>query len=125
MALSAKEAATLVGMSKQGIIRAIHKGKLSATRNDHGEFVIDPAELFRVYEPLPAAVPDATPVADNDTAHQIKSLQEKVAMLERMIDDKDFLIQSLLDKIPVAPQPLQLEDKQHPKQWWQRIFQRG
>ena len=50
--LSAKEAATAVGMTKAGIIRSIHTGKLSATRSDNGQFVIDPAELFRVYDPL-------------------------------------------------------------------------
>ena len=48
--LSAKEAATAVGMSKAGIIRAIHAGKLSATRNANQQFEIDPAELFRVYD---------------------------------------------------------------------------
>lgn len=53
MMLSTGEAAAAVGMTKQGILAAIHKGRLSATRNDSGQFTIDPAELFRVYDPIP------------------------------------------------------------------------
>ena len=51
MSLSAKQAAEQVGLSKQGIIKAIKQGKLSATKDDNGEWQIDPAELFRVYQP--------------------------------------------------------------------------
>lgn len=38
-------------MTKQGIIKSIRTGKISAIKNVHGEWEIDPAELFRVYEP--------------------------------------------------------------------------
>lgn len=42
-------AARATGMSKPTIARAIQKGRLSATRSDDGGYVIDPAELHRVY----------------------------------------------------------------------------
>ena len=51
MSVSAKQAAEQVGLSKQGVIKAIKQGKLSATKDDNGEWQIDPAELFRVYQP--------------------------------------------------------------------------
>lgn len=51
MGISLLEAADRVGMTKAGIKKAIVKGKLSAKKNDHGEWDIDPAELFRVYPP--------------------------------------------------------------------------
>jgi hypothetical protein len=33
------------------VLRAIKAGKVSATRNEHGEWQIDPAEMHRVYPP--------------------------------------------------------------------------
>ncbi|MFC6792951.1 excisionase family DNA-binding protein [Methylobacterium komagatae] len=49
--LSLREAAEQTGVSKSTIFRAIKSGRMSAPRNDDGEFLIDPAELFRVYPP--------------------------------------------------------------------------
>lgn len=45
-------AAEAVAMSKSTIYRAVKAGRLSATRNEDGEYQIDPAELHRVYEPV-------------------------------------------------------------------------
>lgn len=47
-----KTAAEATGKSKSAILRAIQKGRISATRNDVGEWQIDPAELHRVYPTL-------------------------------------------------------------------------
>ena len=47
--LSASQAAKLVGKSVPTITRAISKGKLSAQKKDDGGYIIDPAELFRVW----------------------------------------------------------------------------
>jgi excisionase family DNA binding protein len=50
-ALSLREAAEQTGTSKSTIFRAIRAGRLSADRDQDGNFAIDPAELFRVYPP--------------------------------------------------------------------------
>ena len=44
------QAACAVGKSKPTIARAIQNGRLSASRTDSGTFVIDPAELHRVFQ---------------------------------------------------------------------------
>jgi hypothetical protein len=44
-------AATACGLNKSTVLRAIKAGKISATRNEHGEWQIDPAEMHRVYPP--------------------------------------------------------------------------
>ena len=44
------KAAQATGKSKTTIHRAINSGKLSAMRNDQGEYEIDPSELMRVYD---------------------------------------------------------------------------
>ncbi|KAG1649246.1 hypothetical protein GQR58_029182 [Nymphon striatum] len=50
--LTLGEAEKEVGVTKSTISRAIKDGRLSANRNKHGHFQIDPAELFRVYDPI-------------------------------------------------------------------------
>jgi len=43
------QAAKVCGKSKPTILNAINRGRLSATRDDKGQWQIDPAELSRVY----------------------------------------------------------------------------
>src|SRR4051812_10007004 len=50
-ALRLPEAAQQVGLHRSSLFRAIRAGRLSATRTEGGDFLIDPAELFRVYPP--------------------------------------------------------------------------
>lgn len=52
MNISLSEAAKLVGMSKNGIVKAIKNGKISGQKNIHGQWEIEPAELTRVYKPI-------------------------------------------------------------------------
>jgi hypothetical protein len=49
--LTLGEAARACGIPKSTISRAIKSGRLSAGRDDKGSYAIDPAELFRVYDP--------------------------------------------------------------------------
>ena len=51
--LSLADAGKLTGLHKVSILRAIKKGKISADKDEHGEWRLQPAELFRVYPPLP------------------------------------------------------------------------
>src|SRR4051794_24465699 len=56
-------AAELTGKDRSTLNRAIENGKLSATKNDLGRYLIDPAELERVYGSLrtPAVHSNASP----------------------------------------------------------------
>jgi excisionase family DNA binding protein len=51
MELSLGQAAKLAGVGKTTLARAIHSGKMSATRREDGTYGVDPAELTRVYPP--------------------------------------------------------------------------
>ena len=51
MAYSLQQAADAAGVNKSTILRAIQAGKVSATRNEHEQWLIEPAELHRVYPP--------------------------------------------------------------------------
>lgn len=133
--LTPAQAGALVGMTKAGIIRAIHTGKLSATRNEHGNFEIDPAELFRVYEPLSTGGNSEDKVDDNATPDQSEALREKVAMLERIVNDKDETIADLrgrLDaeaeerrKLTMMLTTTKVEEKPKPKSFWARLLGGG
>jgi hypothetical protein len=50
--LTITEAANKTGLTRAAIHKAIKCGRLSATKDDSGNFQIDAAELFRVYQPV-------------------------------------------------------------------------
>src|SRR5947208_2516535 len=45
-------AAKAVGMSKTSILRSIKAGRITAGRDESGQWAIEPCELHRVYPPL-------------------------------------------------------------------------
>ncbi|MGA8616631.1 MAG: hypothetical protein WB760_34030 [Xanthobacteraceae bacterium] len=83
-----KQAAEATGKTKPTILRAIQKGKISAKKDEHGEWEIDPAELHRVYAPVPE---------DTDT-----SVSLEVELLREMLADKDKQIESLSRRLESA-----------------------
>ena len=89
------EAATRTGKKRQTIHKAIKEGRLSARKNESGEWEIDPAELFRVY-------PAASTVDDNQTAEVDAGLQavnsglrREVELLHERLKEKDEVIDDL------------------------------
>jgi excisionase family DNA binding protein len=48
------QAAKATGVPKPRLSRAINKGQISATRTESGGYLIDPAELHRVFPPVTA-----------------------------------------------------------------------
>jgi hypothetical protein len=65
---SLQQTADAAGVNKSTVLRAIQAGKVSATRGEHGQWVIEPAESHRVYPPAVAGNGKRTG-ARND-AHQ-------------------------------------------------------
>ena len=83
--LTLNQAAREAGRSKATLLDAIRGGRLSAPKDELGRYQIDPAELFRVYPPT-AQRPDVETATDpmlptTETA----LLQQKVELLERII----------------------------------------
>jgi hypothetical protein len=56
MAYTLAQAAAAVGMAKSSIRRAVQSGRISGTRDDLGVWHIEPAELHRVFPPVPSGV---------------------------------------------------------------------
>lgn len=110
MSISVKEAADAVGMSKAAVFKAIRMGKISAEKNQNGEWRIEPVELFRVFDPVHSvnsnghsAVSDGQHPIHSSTQPihtlSIDTLRERVAQLERMIGSKEELIAAKDDTI--------------------------
>ena len=93
------QAAKQTGISKTGIARAIKSGRLSATKEENGEYRIDPAELHRVYPVTGGhegeSVRSATPKVDRVLQGQIDVLRE---LLEQVKDERDDLRRRLDDE---------------------------
>ena len=92
--LTAKEAAELTGNTKPAIIKAIKSGRLSANKNNRGEWRIDKAELLRVYpddENQKRKVNGSLPTETSGLQAEIKMLKEERErerrQLEQTIED--------------------------------------
>ena len=86
MYYSVKQAAEATGKTKPTILRAIQKGKISAKKDEHGEWEIDPAELHRVYEPVPAGTDTHTDANGTADSREIELLREMLADKDRQIE---------------------------------------
>ena len=91
--ISLADAGKLTGLHKVSILRAIRKGKISADKDEHGEWRLQPAELFRVYPPLPEqrngngeAQRYAAPITGALEA-EISALKQLNQMLRDQLDD--------------------------------------
>lgn len=91
MKLSATEAAKRTGKSVPTITRAIKSGKISAEKSGSGGYLIDPAELFRVFPAIAKPNAETPPILEFETPRLVPSethpLQEKIASLETALAD--------------------------------------
>jgi hypothetical protein len=123
------QAAEATGNNRTTILRAIKAGKVSATKDAHGNWLVEPAELHRVYPPAQeGARPEKqqrAQVAEAMLAGQITALRETAELLRAQLDDvrKDrdhwrdqaqAVTRQLADAR--APQPAET-----PGPWWRRL----
>jgi len=122
--ISLAVAGKLTGLHKVSILRAIRKGKISAEKDEHGEWRVQPAELFRLYRPLPPEQRNgngeeqryAAPVAAALEA-EISALKQLNQLLRDQLDDTrgqrdkwEQAAQMALRQLPAPKAPTRL--------WW-------
>jgi hypothetical protein len=82
-------ASQATGFAKSSILRAIKAGRLSASRDELGQWSIDPAELFRVFPALSVpGVPPAQPQTKHDAMADVL-VTELQAVIADMRRDRD------------------------------------
>jgi len=135
--VSVTEAARLTGKNRATIHRYIKQGKLSQISDATNTKKLDTSELIRVFGSL-TATPlqndamqhDATPKTDQSVA----LLQQKITLLEQLLESKnkelqrqdehiDSLKQAMLlieSKLPATPEPVAPEPTKKSWQFWKK-----
>jgi excisionase family DNA binding protein len=126
MKLTLSEVARQAGMSKSTLSRLVKKGRITAEKQENGEFRIDPSELDRLAE-LRSSVRSVQRAETGTDA----VLQREIDLLREMLLDKERTIQDLRTerddwkKQAQQAQQAQMlllaggEQKEEPrKRWW-------
>ena len=129
---SLKQAADAVGRGKPAILKAIKSGRISAHKDDNGQWQIDPAELHRVY-PMRTGNGSGSETGEREEiVRSLSKLDREIELLRERLGEKDELIADLRterDRLLAvietqATQVKQLTDErpaQH-RSWWRRLF---
>ena len=116
--LPISQAAELVGRTRPALLKAIQKGKLTATRDAHGRWLIDPAELTRVYRVLETA----------NSNRELKLTDENTEVIARLQGELDATKAHLATALASADdwkkqaQTLALTAPKLQSGFWMRLF---
>jgi hypothetical protein len=80
-------AAQACGLNKSTVLRAIKAGKISASRDEHGQWQIDPAEMHRVYPPVASNSAEQRSEQRHAPVQQRDRTDELVAALRDQLAD--------------------------------------
>jgi hypothetical protein len=110
------QAARAVGKAKSTISRDVKIGRISATRNPDGSWVIDPAELHRVY---PAVVPanGSANVQSNEsqplrTGTGMAVMRREIELLHGQLVDRDETIRDLRTRLDASEEDRRAGDEE-------------
>ena len=92
--LTLAEAAKETGLTKPAIFKFIQKGRVSATKDDKGQWRIDPAELFRVYPPAAKKAITETQTGNLELLLKLKEVETKLEVTEKRLLDKESEIEN-------------------------------
>lgn len=136
MGISVREAAEQTGLSKAAIFKAIRTGKVSAQKDEQGQWEIQPVELFRVYTPVHSyshsQVNDGT---QQSVREDIAGTQRENELLRQMVRDKDDVIADLRQRLDAESderrrltallEALTPPRTAAPRSWWARLLGGG
>ena len=137
VALTTQQAAELVGKNRSTIWRAIKRGRVSGTKSEAGDYLIEPAELERAFGPLQqrnethdvASQPRATINETSALRVEANMLRERVVTLEADKADLRTERDRLLGVIEQQAEQMRLLTYQHEeperRSWWRRLFGRA
>src|SRR5262249_20904793 len=112
MSYSLVEAATACGVNRSPVSRAIKAGKISAGKDEQGEWRIEAVELHRIYPPV------QTHEAHSEKAHQDALIAELRTVLADTRRDRDewreqahrlALLAPKAEPVQPKPEPAQIE----------------
>ena len=96
--LTLAEAAKETGLTKPAIFKAIKNGRVSATKDDKGQWMIDPAELFRVYPPAAKKETVETQTGNFELMLKLRELEAKLEVNEKRLLDRNREVDDLREQ---------------------------
>jgi hypothetical protein len=93
--LTLAEAAKETGLTKPAIFKSIKNGKISASKDERGQWMIDPAELFRVYDPVSKKEVIEPQTTNLGLLLRLKELESKLEVTDKRLLDRDREIDDL------------------------------
>jgi hypothetical protein len=101
--LSLAQCAIETGRDRSTILRAIRKGRLSASRDSAGAYRVQPVELFRVFDARRAeALPEAAPQHSQANAQLELRIAELKATLADALEQRDRW-QAVAERLTLSP----------------------
>lgn len=95
MLLPVAEAARMVGLSRSGLMKAIRRGTVSASRDEgNGQWMVESSEVTRVYKPVSESV---TTLPPDDTEREVMraKYQANIELMNELRAERDFLRERL------------------------------
>jgi chromosome segregation ATPase len=92
--LTLAEAAKETGLTKPAIFKSIKNGRISASKDEKGQWLIDPAELFRVYPPAAKKETAEAQTGSFELLLKLKEMEAKLEVTEKRLLDKQSEIEN-------------------------------
>jgi hypothetical protein len=106
-------AAKATGLNRSTILRAIKSGQVTGTKDQFGEWRVEPIELHRVY-PAVAELSAGSDVPRPYAAHDAATLD---AEIEALLNRAEDLLRQQLNEVRRARQ----NDQRERRPWWRRL----
>lgn len=123
MSYTLATAAAATGLNKTTIFRAIKSGKISASKDAHGQWLVEPAELHRIYPP-DAGRREHSDAPQEDALAAVE-LQVKVLLAEHRVCDLKAALDDMRgqrDAWQAQAERLAITDQRQPRRaWWQSL----
>ena len=124
MSYTLATAAAATGLNKTTILRAIKSGKISATKDPHCQWLVEPVELHRVYPPDVARntrsdAPQRDALADVELQVKVLLAEHRVGDLKSALEDmrcQRDAWQSQAERLAITDQLQEAKPT-----WWQRV----
>jgi len=101
--VSMTKGAELAGVSKGTVSKAIKSGRLSYTEKTDNGYLIDTAELFRVFPPKKPETVDGsrleTPNGNEGNPTNATGLQREIQLLREQLKDRDGVVADLRHRL--------------------------
>ena len=118
-------AAKATGKDRATISRAIRKGKVSAKKDENGQWNIDPAELHRVYPPVKQDNRDNATPRNSELLLEITELKGQVEAVREREKLKDDMLEDLRkdrDHWRQQATALLTDQRTRTSGFWSRLF---